>query len=38
MKKLILFFVIICSLGAFAQTPDDRGYLVKVGDAAPISA
>jgi len=25
----------ICSLGAFAQTPDDRGYIVKVGDAAP---
>ncbi|MGB4576956.1 MAG: TlpA disulfide reductase family protein [Paludibacter sp.] len=35
MKKLILFFVMICSLGAFAQTPDDRGYIVKVGDAAP---
>lgn len=35
MKKLSLFFAMICSLGAFAQTPDDRGYIVKVGDAAP---
>lgn len=35
MKKLILFFVMICSLSAFAQTSDDRSYLVKVGDAAP---
>ncbi|MCE5332158.1 MAG: TlpA family protein disulfide reductase [Bacteroidales bacterium] len=35
MKKLILFFAMICSLGGFAQTPDDRGYIVKVGDAAP---
>jgi peroxiredoxin len=35
MKKLILFLAMICSLGAFAQTPDDRGYIVKVGNAAP---
>ncbi len=35
MKKIILFFAIIFSIGACAQTADDRGYLVKVGDKAP---
>jgi len=35
MKKLILFFAFIFSIAACAQTSDDRGYLVKVGDKAP---
>ncbi len=35
MKKIILFLSLFASVTAFAQTPDDRGYLVKVGDAAP---
>ncbi len=35
MKKIILFFALIFSIGACAQTADDRGYLVKVGDKAP---
>lgn len=35
MKKIILFFALIFSIGACAQTTDDRGYLVKVGDKAP---
>lgn len=35
MKKTILFFAFIFSIAACAQTTDDRGYLVKVGDKAP---
>lgn len=35
MKKIILFFALIFSIGVCAQTADDRGYLVKVGDIAP---
>ena len=35
MKKLILFFALIFSIVACAQTTDNRGYLVKVGDKAP---
>ena len=35
MKKLILFFALIFSIAACAQTTDNRGYLVKVGDKAP---
>lgn len=35
MKKIILFFALIFSIGACAQTTDDRGYIVNVGDKAP---
>ena len=35
MKKLILFFALIFSIAACAQSTDNRGYLVKVGDKAP---
>lgn len=35
MKKLMLLFVVLLSVSVFAQTIDDRAYLVKVGDAAP---
>ena len=35
MKKLIAFLVLALSISAFAQTKDDRAYLVKVGDMAP---
>jgi len=35
MKKVIAFLVLTLSLSAFAQTKDDRAYLVKVGDSAP---
>ncbi len=35
MKKLILFFTLALSLACFAQTTDERAYLVKVGDIAP---
>ncbi|MFZ4581206.1 MAG: TlpA family protein disulfide reductase [Paludibacter sp.] len=35
MKHLIIAFVVLCSTLATAQTTDDRGYLVKVGDQAP---
>lgn len=35
MKKQILLLAILLSTSIFAQTADDRGYLVKVGDMAP---
>lgn len=35
MKKIIVFLVLVLSITAFAQTKDDRAYLVKVGDMAP---
>lgn len=35
MKKLILFIALIFSIAACAQSTDNRGYLVKVGDKAP---
>lgn len=35
MKKQILLLAILLSTSIFAQTADDRGYLVKVGDTAP---
>jgi len=35
MRKLILFFVLLLSTAACAQTIDNRGYLVKTGDTAP---
>jgi len=35
MKKLILFLTFIFSISVFAQTRDDRAYLVKIGDQAP---
>ena len=35
MKKVIVFLVLTLSISAFAQTKDDRAYLVKVGDEAP---
>ena len=35
LKHLIIAFVVLCSTLAAAQTADDRGYLVKVGDQAP---
>jgi peroxiredoxin len=35
MKKIIVFLVLALSISAFAETKDDRAYLVKVGDKAP---
>jgi len=35
MKTVFLNIFILLSLCVFSQTPDDRGYLVKVGDIAP---
>jgi peroxiredoxin len=36
MKKAVsLMFGWMCVLGLMAQSPDDRGYLVKLGDQAP---
>ncbi len=35
MKKIIAFLVLALSISAFAETADDRAYLVKVGDMAP---
>ena len=35
MKQLILSIALILSAVSFAQTADDRAYLVKVGDKAP---
>lgn len=35
MKKLLMLLIVILSVSAFAQTKDDRAYLVKVGDQAP---
>ncbi len=35
MKKLIVFTALTLSILGFAQTTDDRAYLVKVGDMAP---
>jgi peroxiredoxin len=35
MKPVFINLFIILSLSVFSQTPDDRGYLVKVGDIAP---
>ncbi|MFT3751470.1 MAG: TlpA disulfide reductase family protein [Paludibacter sp.] len=35
MRKIILALVCLISAITFAQTTDDRGYLVKVGDMAP---
>ena len=35
MKTVFINLFIILSLSVFSQTPDDRGYLVKVGDIAP---
>ena len=35
MKQLIAFISLALSLVGFAQTADDRAYLVKVGDMAP---
>ncbi len=35
MKKLLICISLLLSLNAVAQTTDDRGYLVKVGDKAP---
>jgi len=35
MNKLIVFITLTLSLMSFAQTTDDRAYLVKVGDMAP---
>jgi peroxiredoxin len=35
LKHLIIAFVVLFSTLAAAQTADDRGYLVKVGDQAP---
>jgi len=35
MKKLIVLMALAFSITAFAQTKDDRAYLVKVGDMAP---
>lgn len=35
MKQLILSIVLILSAVSFAQTADDRAYIVKVGDKAP---
>jgi peroxiredoxin len=35
MKKLIILFTLILSISTFAQSKDDRAYLVKVGDQAP---
>ena len=35
MNKLIVFIALTMSLMSYAQTTDDRAYLVKVGDRAP---
>ena len=35
MKKIIAFLVLALSISAFAETKDDRAYIVKVGDKAP---
>ena len=35
MKRFILIVAILASVSTFAQTTDDRAYLVKVGDMAP---
>jgi len=35
MKKIIAFIVLAFSISSFAETADDRAYLVKVGDMAP---
>jgi peroxiredoxin len=35
MNKLIVFITLTLSLMSFAQTTDDRAYLVKVGEMAP---
>jgi peroxiredoxin len=35
MKKLIVLIMVAFSVFCFAQTKDDRAYLVKVGDIAP---
>jgi len=35
MKNIILAFALLISASTLAQTNDDRGYLVKVGDMAP---
>lgn len=35
MRTAFINFFILLSLCVFSQTPDDRGYLVKVGDIAP---
>jgi len=35
MKKLLFVITLFFSLNTIAQTPDDRGYIVKTGDMAP---
>jgi peroxiredoxin len=35
MKQFILLMALTFSFSAFAQTGDDKGYIVKVGDTAP---
>jgi peroxiredoxin len=35
MKKLIVLIVLAFSVSGFAETPDDRAYLVKAGDMSP---
>jgi peroxiredoxin len=35
MKQLFLFLALFMTATTFAQTNDDRGYIVKVGDVAP---
>jgi peroxiredoxin len=35
MKQLILILVLLMTTNVFAQTNDDRGYIVKIGDTAP---
>jgi peroxiredoxin len=36
MKKIIIFLLLAFTISTFAQNKDDRAYLVKVGDMAPI--
>jgi peroxiredoxin len=36
MKKLIILSALILSISTFGQSKDDRAYLVKVGDQAPV--
>lgn len=35
MKSILLQIVLCISMTLMAQTPDDRGYIVKIGDKAP---
>lgn len=35
MKKIFLLAALLLSFHTFAQTPDDRGYIVKIGQKAP---